>query len=59
MRQVPCPTCGKPSLYSPDNLSRPFCSPRCKVNDLGAWAEERYRIPSVIPLDQEFDFSQD
>jgi endogenous inhibitor of DNA gyrase (YacG/DUF329 family) len=24
---------------------RPFCSERCKTNDLGAWAAERYRVP--------------
>ena len=23
----------------------PFCSKRCQLLDLGAWAEERYRIP--------------
>jgi endogenous inhibitor of DNA gyrase (YacG/DUF329 family) len=24
---------------------RPFCSERCKLLDLAAWAEGRYRIP--------------
>jgi len=24
---------------------RPFCSERCKLLDLAAWADERYRIP--------------
>ena len=24
---------------------RPFCSQRCKMIDLGAWATESYRIP--------------
>ncbi|HJU62515.1 MAG TPA: DNA gyrase inhibitor YacG, partial [Candidatus Binatia bacterium] len=28
-----------------DNPHRPFCSDRCKLIDLGAWAEEKYRIP--------------
>ena len=41
---VQCPQCGKSVEYHPDNLSRPFCSPRCKLLDLGAWAEERYAI---------------
>lgn len=27
------------------NPERPFCSQRCRVLDLAAWAEERYRIP--------------
>jgi endogenous inhibitor of DNA gyrase (YacG/DUF329 family) len=30
---------------------RPFCSNRCKQIDLGAWAEEKYVIPVVNPLD--------
>jgi endogenous inhibitor of DNA gyrase (YacG/DUF329 family) len=45
-REVPCPTCGKAAVFSPDNPWRPFCSERCKTVDLGAWAEERYRIPA-------------
>lgn len=24
---------------------RPFCSERCKLIDLGAWAAESYRVP--------------
>jgi endogenous inhibitor of DNA gyrase (YacG/DUF329 family) len=27
------------------NPDRPFCSERCRLIDLGAWASERYRIP--------------
>jgi endogenous inhibitor of DNA gyrase (YacG/DUF329 family) len=27
------------------NPHRPFCSDRCRVLDLAAWAEGRYRIP--------------
>jgi len=30
--------------YSPENKWRPFCSERCKMIDLGAWAAEDYRI---------------
>jgi endogenous inhibitor of DNA gyrase (YacG/DUF329 family) len=44
-RKVSCPTCGKDSLFAPSNPWRPFCSERCKTNDLGAWAAEQYRIP--------------
>jgi endogenous inhibitor of DNA gyrase (YacG/DUF329 family) len=36
--------------YKIDNSSRPFCSERCKLIDLGAWAEERYSIPGVANL---------
>ena len=27
-----------------DNPYRPFCSDRCRVLDLAAWASEKYRI---------------
>jgi len=43
-RLVSCPQCGKQAPYSADNAFRPFCSKRCKLIDLGAWAEERYAI---------------
>jgi hypothetical protein len=26
------------------NSYRPFCSDRCRLLDLGAWADERFRI---------------
>lgn len=42
---VRCPNCGAVTEYSPDNKFRPFCSERCSVLDLGAWAEEKYRVP--------------
>jgi hypothetical protein len=44
-RTVPCPVCGKPALFTPDNPFRPFCSQRCKLIDLGQWANEEYRVP--------------
>ncbi|WP_353399165.1 DNA gyrase inhibitor YacG [Hydrogenophaga sp. 5NK40-0174] len=43
-RTVQCPQCGGPSRYAPDNPARPFCSPRCKGLDLGAWASEEYAV---------------
>ncbi len=44
-RRVRCPQCGGESLWSADNKFRPFCSERCKLIDLGAWASESYRVP--------------
>jgi len=44
-RIVLCPTCGKRVKWSPKNEFRPFCSDRCKIIDLGAWASEEHRIP--------------
>lgn len=39
----PCPTCQTPTQWS-DNPYRPFCSERCKLIDLGAWASDEYVI---------------
>jgi endogenous inhibitor of DNA gyrase (YacG/DUF329 family) len=44
-RVVPCPQCGKAVEWSPASRWRPFCSERCKLIDLGAWATGSYRIP--------------
>jgi len=41
---VRCPTCRKPTAWE-GNAHRPFCSERCKLQDLGAWASERHRVP--------------
>ncbi len=46
MRTVSCPKCGKPALFEKENPSRPFCSERCKLIDLGQWANEEFRVPS-------------
>ena len=29
-----------------DPAWRPFCSERCKIQDLARWADEAYRVPS-------------
>lgn len=50
-RQVPCPTCGGPSVYASANPYRPFCGERCKKIDLGAWASESFRMPTEAPPD--------
>lgn len=52
-RMVACPQCGEASLFSPENRFRPFCSERCKLIDLGEWANEGYRIPAALPSDNE------
>lgn len=61
-RQVRCPQCGKQSLFSVDNSYRPFCSERCKLIDLGQWADEKYTVP-ITPAedlsDDENDASND
>lgn len=47
LRHVACPTCGDAVPWSPQSRYRPFCSERCKLIDLGAWAAERYRMPGA------------
>ncbi len=44
-RIVACPHCGTPVEWTPASRWRPFCSERCKLIDLGAWAADEYRIP--------------
>jgi endogenous inhibitor of DNA gyrase (YacG/DUF329 family) len=46
-RVVACPRCGGESLYAPENPFRPFCSERCKIHDVGAWASESYRVAAT------------
>lgn len=44
--KVKCPTCSASAEYDPKNPYRPFCSERCRTLDLGAWADEQYRVPA-------------
>jgi endogenous inhibitor of DNA gyrase (YacG/DUF329 family) len=41
---VRCPTCRRITAWA-GNPDRPFCSARCRLQDFGNWAAERYRIP--------------
>ncbi|HKY07988.1 MAG TPA: DNA gyrase inhibitor YacG [Candidatus Binatia bacterium] len=44
-REVKCPICRRRATWE-NNPHRPFCSERCRLIDLGAWTQERYRIPA-------------
>jgi endogenous inhibitor of DNA gyrase (YacG/DUF329 family) len=52
---VKCPHCGKDVPWSAASAWRPFCSERCKLIDLGAWASESHRIPgeALPPSDED------
>ena len=50
----PCPHCGKPAPWE-NNPFHPFCSRRCKLIDLGNWADGRYRIPDRGATDEEVE----
>ena len=41
---VECPTCMAPVEWGEQSPYRPFCSERCKLIDLGAWASEEHAI---------------
>ena len=50
-RRVKCPGCGGRATWE-GNPQRPFCSLRCRLSDLGAWLDERYRVPGAeLPSD--------
>ncbi|HEX7127687.1 MAG TPA: DNA gyrase inhibitor YacG [Thermodesulfobacteriota bacterium] len=49
---VTCPICRRATRW--DEPPRgPFCSERCRLIDLGAWAEGRYTIPGAPVSDEE------
>jgi endogenous inhibitor of DNA gyrase (YacG/DUF329 family) len=56
---VSCPTCGAPVEFTKASRWRPFCSQRCRMIDLGAWASESYRIPVTSSPDSEPESQRD
>jgi endogenous inhibitor of DNA gyrase (YacG/DUF329 family) len=48
-----CPICGKEMPPGEEYPTRPFCSERCKLIDLGKWLGEQYRVPVAPPVDEE------
>lgn len=53
---VLCPTCKKPVSWTDKNQWRPFCCKRCSDIDLGAWANEHYKVPTnATQLVDDFD----
>jgi hypothetical protein len=42
-----CPICKKPT-DSAEHADFPFCSERCRLLDLGAWASEKYVVSDPI-----------
>lgn len=49
-----CPICGRKVDAHADARGLPFCSPQCKLNDLGRWLDGSYRIAGS-PLETESD----
>ncbi|MEY4577802.1 MAG: hypothetical protein RL701_2505 [Pseudomonadota bacterium] len=58
MATLKCPICRRKMALSPLTATHPFCSPRCKLVDLGNWLGDSYAIPgsaadSVEEMDEE------
>ncbi|GAA3895396.1 hypothetical protein GCM10022228_03060 [Halomonas cibimaris] len=49
---LPCPECGTRVLWAAQSVYRPFCSRRCQLLDLGAWADESHRIRGEPAMDE-------
>lgn len=58
-RIVRCPACCGDSVYAVSNPYRPFCSPRCKNLDFGAWASEGYRVDAAQAPESDGSASDD
>lgn len=41
--RISCPICKNITTWE-ENPWRPFCSERCKLIDLGKWADSEYRL---------------
>lgn len=54
MRTVSCPSCQRKIEWSDRWPQRPFCSERCRLIDLGAWASEEYRIAAQAPTREDW-----
>ncbi|MDY7116747.1 DNA gyrase inhibitor YacG [Halomonas sp. SSL-5] len=50
--EVACPQCRKNVQWREDNPYRPFCSKRCRLIDLGAWADGSHRIAGEPAMDE-------
>ncbi len=55
--KIICPVCKNITTWE-ENPFRPFCSERCKLIDLGTWADGEYRIPGK-PADEKESTEED
>lgn len=56
-KQISCPTCDKQDTWNSENKFKPFCSSRCKLIDLGEWANESRKIASQS-IDELVEFTE-
>jgi len=57
-RLVACPHCKTETQWSSENDFRPFCSERCKLQDLGAWFLEERSIKGSISIANGLDLNE-
>lgn len=55
--KIKCPTCKNKTEWT-NNPYRPFCSERCKLIDLGAWASEEYKVEGGLEDESENQSSE-
>ncbi len=48
MQMARCPSCKKVALPREENAAFPFCSPRCRAQDLGTWFSGGYVVPGKV-----------
>jgi hypothetical protein len=53
--RVEPPVCVFCRRHPVDPTWRPFCSSRCKIQDLARWADGTYRVPAEPVQDAEAD----
>jgi len=56
---VNCPTCQKAVTWSKTEQWKPFCSERCKLIDLGEWANESHKIAGESAPQSSNDYNPD
>lgn len=45
--KIKCPHCNGVTTWE-GNKYKPFCSERCKLIDLGSWADEKFKIEDKV-----------
>ena len=57
-KKIKSPQCQSTVEWTEKNLFRPFCSRRCQLIDLGAWASEKNKIAGSTLFDSEEDLEK-
>lgn len=55
---IKCPQCSREFNYY-SKATRPFCSERCQMIDMGHWFEETYKVAGAVQLDEKDELSDE